>query len=79
MISNKIFNFFSSYKYRLRKEFLKSGEVEFDKQEFHSSKRTVCMHDVNTDKIIFFFTGFPVQLSILPIFSITKLMRKFHH
>ena len=79
MISNKTFNFFSWYKYRLRKKFLKSVEAECDKQEFHSSKRTVCMHDVNTDKIFFFFTGSPVQLSILRILSTTKLMRKFHH
>ena len=75
VISNKTFNFFSWYKYRLRKKFLKSGEAEFDKQEFHSSKRGVCMHDVNTDKIYFFYR-FPCSIKYSTYFVNNKINEK---
>ena len=39
--------FFSSY-VKMGKEFLKFGEVEIEKQEFHSSKSTITINNIHS-------------------------------
>ena len=43
----KKLNFYSSY-VKMGKEFLKFGEVEIEKQEFHSSKSAITINNIHS-------------------------------
>ena len=65
--------FFSKYRYKLRKEFLKCDDVE--KLKFHSSKSEISVNNVDIDKKTMSHK-FGCGKELLNISSVTKMVKK---
>lgn len=56
-------------------KFLKLGDVEIEKQTFHSFKSSMDVGDVNTDKVVI-SDEFPFTKRILSLFSATAITKR---